>query len=175
MSKLNHTVFVYGTLQKKHCNHHVLHSGQCELVGHGTTVPQYLLFNGGFPKMAAMPRVMSASVSAAISKKLGHVWGEVWRIDDESLMNCDRLEGHPRFYCREKIGIRLDASTRPISAWAYVIVNFPYHDVGSLLTPKDGVLTWNDSVSRRPPEDIQPIDQQGMMMRGRILKREAKR
>lgn len=175
MNKLPHSVFVYGTLQRRHCNHHILHRGQCELVGRGTTVPEFLLFNGGFPKMANKPRTMSHTVAAAMAKKMGHVAGEVWRVDDESLMECDRLEGHPRFYCREKISIKLDASPRPISAWAYVIVNFPYHDVKSLITPHEGVLMWNETISRRPDDNIQPIDRDGMELRGKILKRERKR
>jgi hypothetical protein len=37
---------------------------------------------------------------------LGHVRGEVWAVDDRTLASLDRLEGHPRFYRRERLGCR---------------------------------------------------------------------
>lgn len=173
MSTLSHTVFVYGTLQRDHVNHRVLHRGRCELVGRGVTLPEYLLFNGGFPKMATLPRNISAETLNALSKLTGHVAGEAWRVDDESLMECDRLEGHPHFYQREKISIKLDDSPRPITAWTYIIVEFPFHNMASLLTPKKGVLTWNHAVSRLP--DTADIPMNGPQFRGRILKRESRK
>lgn len=192
MNKLPHTVFVYGTLKKKFPNHRVLHTGKAELVGHGTTVPKFLLVNGGFPKMANMPRVSSERLQK-LTPKLGHVWGEVWRLDDESFMACDRLEGHPRFYCREKVGIKLDGSMRGgLTAWAYVITSLGSFDIDMLMTPKDGILTWDENTRERWPSDawVKELDDnfndfevslvgerkhKEAVLRGRILARERKR
>ena len=144
----SHTVFVYGTLKTDHWNNHVLHHGKATLAGVGQTVPKYLLFDGGFPKMSHLPSHAPADVLAKLTPLLGHVRGEVWRIDDESLMNCDRLEGHPKFYCREKIGVRLDGSAKPLTAWAYIIVGFPRYERNALIVPKNGVLEWD--TDRKP-------------------------
>jgi len=169
-----HNVFVYGTLKKRFPNHHVLHTGKAELVGHGTTTPKFFLFNGGFPRMAQMPQGISAARAAELTPKLGHVWGEVWRVDDTSLMACDRLEGHPRFYCREKIGIKLDGSERRITAWAYVIVGFPHYDARSLLEPKDGVLTWDENTRSNWHDEHWRRDEDKPVLRGRVLARSRK-
>jgi len=176
MNTLNptHNVFVYGTLKKRFPNHPVLHAGKAELVGHGTTTDKFLLFNGSFPKMARMPNV-PANVADLSSVLLGHVWGEVWRVDDVSLMNCDRLEGHPHFYCREKVGIKLDGGDRRTTAWAYIIVDFPGYDVPSLMEPKDGILTWDENTRERWSNAAWRRDDNRPVMRGRVLARERKR
>lgn len=153
MTQQTHTVFVYGTLKTGHWNNHVLHTGKATLVGTGQTVPKYLLFDGGFPKMATMPIHASVDIVAKLTPLLGHVRGEVWRIDDEGLMNCDRLEGHPKFYCRERIGIRLDGGKAVTTAWAYIIATFPYYERNALLVPKDGVLEWD---TERKPATVVP-------------------
>lgn len=175
MSKLPHAVFVYGTLKKRFPNHHVLHTGKSELVGHGTTVPKFLLFNGGFPKMANMPRHASVDVLKQYAEKLGHVWGEVWRVDDETLMNCDRLEGHPRFYCREKVGVKLDGGRAVTSAWAYIIVDFPHYDARALMTPKDDILLWDEHTRQRWSDDAWRRDEDKPVLRGKVLARQRKR
>lgn len=169
MNKLQHAVFVYGTLQTNHVNHYVLHTGEHSFVGNGTTVPQFLLFDGKFPKMAALPR----HAPAAVTELLGHVRGEVWRVDDEGLMACDRLEGHPHFYCREKIGVTLDGSNKTTSAWAYVIVNFPNYDRHALMKPKEGILEWNDSTRHKWSAGFAPVEKP--LLRGRVLARDKKR
>ena len=173
MSNLPHAVFVYGTLQSGHWNNHVLRRGKHQLVGTGYTVPKFLLFDGGFPKMAHMPVHASLDILNKLTPLLGHVRGEVWRLDDESLIECDRLEGHPKFYCREKIGVHLDGSAKPTTAWAYVIANFPHHDRNALMVPKDGRLAWDRS-DRRPAFDA-PLREPEPALRGKVLARERKR
>ena len=84
-------VFVYGTLLWKEPNHRLLASSR--LVRQAKTTPEFELLDlGSFPGM-----VSGGSTS---------VEGEVYEVDQETLRKLDRLEGHPRFYKRQKI--RLD-------------------------------------------------------------------
>lgn len=83
-----HLLFVYGTLKKGYGNHRLIE--KAKLIG--KTVLPFKAMNGfGFP-------VVTFHTEDTPCNKL--LIGEVYEIDDEMLMQCDRLEGHPSFYTR---------------------------------------------------------------------------
>jgi gamma-glutamylcyclotransferase (GGCT)/AIG2-like uncharacterized protein YtfP len=90
-------IFVYGTLRRGFCNHHLLRRG--EFVGTGETVPRLVMHvAGGVP--------FASDAEAAYPLR-----GEVYAVDRVTLAELDRLEDHPNWYVRTPIGVRLDDGT----------------------------------------------------------------
>lgn len=80
-------VFVYGTLRQGQSNHHLL--AQSELLGNHTTPPIYSLYDlGSYP---------------AVIEGHNAIYGEVYRVDDDTLKQLDILEDVPVDYRREQI------------------------------------------------------------------------
>jgi gamma-glutamylcyclotransferase (GGCT)/AIG2-like uncharacterized protein YtfP len=98
MELMEHRVFVYGTLRKGECNHHYL--GKSEMLCVAETAPHYALFNLG-----PYPGLIEGNQ---------RVTGEVYRIDDATLVELDILEEVPIEYRRELI------ETAVGSAWIYL-------------------------------------------------------
>ncbi len=84
---MSHLVFVYGTLRKGESNHHYLQ--HCEMLGIVETNPAYALFDLG-----PYPGLIEGEQS---------VIGEVYRVDDATLVELDILEEIPIEYRREMI------------------------------------------------------------------------
>ncbi len=83
-------VFVYGTLLKGEPNHRLL--ADAALVGAALTEPVFYLVDlGPFP--------------ALVRGGAGAVVGEVYEVDRPTLARLDLLEGHPRFYRRQRIAL----------------------------------------------------------------------
>lgn len=98
-------VFVYGTLRKGECNHHLL--AQSEYLGLYETEPSYQLFDlGDYP---------------GLSEGSHSITGEVYRIDAATLAQLDMLEEVPVEYRRESI------ETPFGTAWIYL-----YQDTSQL-------------------------------------------
>lgn len=123
---MTHHLFVYGTLQRGYGNHRLLEGadylGKAESYGQ-----QYVMWGTGFPFLAENNR--------------GHgVRGEVYKIDDFMLHECDRLEGHPDWYRREKRSFRL-LNNQIVNAWVYLQ---PYDRGMARLfrRPVNGILEW---------------------------------
>ena len=110
-------VFVYGSLKNGKGNHRLLanskYLGRCYIEG-----KQRLLSLGGFPGLVKDD-----------SLPMNRIVGEVYQINDETLQALDWLEGHPRFYKREKV------ATPFKNAWAYYLpaeyLGKGYPDAGS--------------------------------------------
>ena len=85
-------VFVYGTLKQGHGNSGALEGaeflGRCYLEGDYT-----LLDLGWYPGL-----VCTRSEEAS-----GRVYGEVYKVNEETLHVLDMIEGHPSFYERIKV------------------------------------------------------------------------
>ena len=101
---LTTTLFVYGTLRQGQCNHHYF-LDRSKFLGMAKTKKRYALYGHGIP-------VLSRAVS------ISQVTGEVYSIDDATLLNLDRLEGHPDMYKREQAEVVLQDGTE-LSAWIY--------------------------------------------------------
>jgi gamma-glutamylaminecyclotransferase len=98
-----HMVFVYGTLRKGLWNHSLL--GTSKFIGMAKTKERYALYSNGVPFL---------SRAGSISQ----VTGEVYSVDGTTLLNLDRLEGHPDAYKREQAEVILQDGTE-IIAWIY--------------------------------------------------------
>ena len=84
-----HTLFVYGTLKRGYGNHP--------------------LIAGALPLGEdAVPGVLYAQGAPIAVRAEGEGWveGELYDVTPEQLAECDRLEGHPRAYRRERVTTR---------------------------------------------------------------------
>jgi gamma-glutamylaminecyclotransferase len=102
-STRTYLVFVYGTLRKGQGNHYLFKSSK--FIGNAKTKLSYALYVNWVPFLSR-----TASVS--------QVTGEVYSIDDATLLNLDRLEGHPDAYKRDQAEVVLEDGTELI-AWIY--------------------------------------------------------
>jgi len=83
-------IFVYGSLRKGLGNHYLLANARFD--GEARTTPGFHLYDlGAFPGM----------IATALGR--AGVVGEIYLVDDGTLARLDRLEGHPRWYCRTPI------------------------------------------------------------------------
>lgn len=80
-------IFVYGTLKRGFGNHRLL--ATATFVGEATTLPHYTM------EAYRCPRVSKGGTTS--------IHGEVYEVDQRTLQNLDRLEGHPTLYCRTTI------------------------------------------------------------------------
>ncbi len=99
-----HLVFVYGTLRKGQCNHRYF-LNRSKFLGMAKTKKRYALYGDAIP-------VLSRAGS------ISQVTGEVYSVDDATLLNLDRLEGHPDAYMREQAEMVLENGTE-LLAWIY--------------------------------------------------------
>jgi gamma-glutamylaminecyclotransferase len=99
-------VFVYGTLKRGHGNYRVMQEARGRFIGEGR-LEGALLFNlGPFPGV----KLIEGGISS--------VRGEVFEVPPEGLRRLDRLEGHPTFYRRQEVEVRLSDGTST-TAWVY--------------------------------------------------------
>lgn len=97
-------VFVYGSLKKGQGNHPLLAHG--EFLGRDTITGQYTMVSfGGFPAVCHDSSVVADQVV-----------GEVYEVDQDTFLTLDALEGHPRWYKREK----LTTDHLKVRAWIYL-------------------------------------------------------
>lgn len=101
-------VFVYGTLKEGHYNHILLSEGK------GTRFLGRCYIEGSYRMvdMGSFPGVLQVTPDALDPCR---IYGEVYRVDEETLYALDMLEGHPSFYRREKV------ETPWKKAWMYFL------------------------------------------------------
>jgi gamma-glutamylaminecyclotransferase len=99
-----HLVFVYGTLRKGQCNHRYF-LDLSKFLGMAKTKKHYALYSDTVPFLS-------------LTRTVSQVTGEVYAVDDVTLLNLDRLEGHPDAYKREQAQVILQDGAE-ISAWIY--------------------------------------------------------
>ena len=102
-------IAVYGTLKSGYWNHWYI--SRSRLVGTGWTKDKYGLYVQGIPYVVKEEEVSQVSV-------------EVYEVDEATLRNVDRLEGHPHGYRREPVDIELD-NGEDILAELYFFPNAP--------------------------------------------------
>jgi len=98
-----HQVFVYGSLKRGFHNHGLLSKSTFLSEGASCGLEMYSL--GSFP---------------AVTHGKGSVVGEIWEVDDDTLADLDRLEGHPNFYRREVMDIWCDNMNGNLPCYVYV-------------------------------------------------------
>jgi gamma-glutamylaminecyclotransferase len=96
-------VFVYGTLRKGHCNHHLLKDASCYGVGKTETCYAMYLKNG-------YPYITSSEARYPIA-------GELYSVDEDTLRALDKFEGHPRYYERRQTPVIV--GEKRYNAWVY--------------------------------------------------------
>lgn len=91
---------VYGTLRKGFSNHRYLEGAK--YIGTGKTVEKFVLQQHGIPyvsrKKVGLPPWKGTNVTIEVYEVTSP-----WQLD-----NIDGLEGHPRWYCREPIEIKME-------------------------------------------------------------------
>lgn len=133
-----HAIFVYGTLKSGHGNNALIEKYGGKFIAPAQTALKFLL-NDGFPFVWEIPM----RTFAHYQDHAGNVIGEVYRVSDEGLEACDRLEGHPRFYCRTTIGVQLRQVPKPIYLTAGIYLSqYAIPNLESLQKPRDGFLEW---------------------------------
>lgn len=98
-----HLVFVYGTLRQNHSNHHLMRDAY--FYGIGRTCDKYTMYI-----KAGYPFVTSIEASYPIT-------GELYAVDDDTLVVLDKIEGHPRYYTRRAITVNVEGVE--YDAWMY--------------------------------------------------------
>ena len=96
-------IFVYGTLRKGHCNHHLLKDAHC--YGVGSSEASYAMYlKNGYPYITS-------------SEARYPIVGELYSVDDDTLAQLDKFEGHPRYYERREIPVIMREER--YDAWMY--------------------------------------------------------
>lgn len=101
----NNVVAVYGTLKRGHGNHKA-YLEDSKYIGKGVTKDKYPLIISGLPYLIEK------------KGKGHHVEVEVYKVDDDTLRRLDALEGHPNWYERKQITIRMSNGAEA-TAWIY--------------------------------------------------------
>ena len=104
--EIMHKVFVYGTLMTGFENH--LYMSKSRLLGKGTTIKKFFMTARFIPFVSEMEHENS-----------NYILGEVYEVDSQSLNAIDRLEGHPDFYERKEVDVRLDDGST-MKCWMYI-------------------------------------------------------
>jgi len=108
------SVFVYGTLKKGYGNHYILQNSK--FCGNAVTIEKYLFLELGIPFLTKNQK----------HKKRTYVFGEVYNVNNEILTNLDDLEGHPTFYKREPIWVKIHNKYKYV--FTYFISNDYYNE-----------------------------------------------
>lgn len=104
---MNQLVFVYGSLKKGYGNHPILGNSEC--LGGAVTKLQFQMHSfGGFP---------------ALVKGDKSYQGEVYLVDEATMVRLDRLEGYPHFYTRQQYEVYMPDSNTEVDAWIYTLAN----------------------------------------------------
>ena len=117
-------VFVYGTLMSNYWNNRLLKQRGSTLVARGQTTNSFVMLASG---SQGIPFVVDTepNPSRFWLENCTSIKGEVWEVNAETLFDLDRLEGHPRWYKREQIDIKITEKMSDDSdvctAWCYLM------------------------------------------------------
>ncbi len=105
MESTHEYVFVYGTLRRGEPNSRLLNSSK--YITKTQTVDYCLMSGNGIPFVCKKPDDYKGNCAAPVV-------GEVFKVTRRVLNALDRLEGHPTWYCREKVMTECG-----VEAWIY--------------------------------------------------------
>lgn len=123
----NQLVAVYGTLKQGFGNHRLLKDAT--FIGEGKTKDKYRLCVSGLPYMIKGEH--SAGKNAVV---------ELYDCNPLEMYNLDILEGHPRFYKREKIDVLVNEKV--YNAWVYFVPNNSHYNNGEYVESYDGYSSY---------------------------------
>lgn len=117
-------LFVYGTLMNNYKNNYILtNSNKSIFKGCTKTMDKYSMFvmgnADGYNNGKGVPFV-NKSISTS------HIYGEVWEINNDTLIEIDKLEGHPGWYTRENIDVIIDNNIINV----YIYINNNVDNIG---------------------------------------------
>ena len=96
MNSASILLFVYGTLKTGGRYHCLLENGNVRFRGKAVTREKFIMYErDGIPYVSR-------------KRSLSRIEGEVYEVDEETLICLDDLEGHPRWYKREEVDVELD-------------------------------------------------------------------
>jgi gamma-glutamylcyclotransferase (GGCT)/AIG2-like uncharacterized protein YtfP len=116
-------VFVYGSLRKGFGNHGLLANSL--FIEEATTKPTYSMLHLG-----SFPGLIPGNTA---------IQGEVYDVDDTTLVDLDRLEGYPHLYGKELASVELPWGTE--TALVYVLSEETANSMGSRDIVESG--DWN--------------------------------
>ena len=96
-------MFVYGTLRTGFHNNGWLEDS--ELLDVGRTMEEYAMYANGIPYVSK-------------KEKVSRIYGELYEVSRKTLLSIDMLEGHPKFYKREKIFVET-LQGNIVKCWMY--------------------------------------------------------
>jgi gamma-glutamylaminecyclotransferase len=107
-------VFVYGTILSGMRNNHRVKG--CKLIGKAETTKQFYMtsLNSCCYPMVSYNQIHSTQNPTTIK-------GEVYEINHETLQDLDYLEGHPNFYTRQSIEVKIEDGDT-MNAFCYIIL-----------------------------------------------------
>lgn len=114
-------VFVYDMLRRECGNNFLLEDSR--FIGEAVTAEPYAMY------VTLIPYVVR-------DQAVGRIVGEVYEVDDTTLHDLDRVEGHPYWYSRSMAPVILQGGER-VNAWVYFCPEGP----GELLHSGD-YLAW---------------------------------
>lgn len=153
---MTHPVFVYGSLKTGFYNHSILMDGNPTLIGPAITLRPFLMEAGAWFPFLIDPTALRRK--AWLAGLTGRVVGELYHVDDDTMDRLDDLEGHPDFYRREPVDVRV--STGGVfytdTAWIYLLQG-DLNPLARYVMPNGGgVLEWTADMIR----DLAPADQE---------------
>lgn len=106
-------LFVYGTLKRNRSNNRLLQNSR--FLGSAVTVKTYPMLSAwGIP-----------AIYDTRDKQAKRIEGDLYDVPNSILENyIDRLEGHPTWYCRKHIGVRVNEKS--FNAWCYFLPEKEY-------------------------------------------------
>lgn len=120
-----HYVMVYGTLKRGGGLHQALQTA--DFVQESLLSGYKLLNLGGCPGLVA-------------GTNDEHVVGEIYKVDEDTLQDLDRIEGHPVMYTRTEILLPIDLGERGSFTCLYVYIYNTLEEDNSWYTPYDITL-----------------------------------
>ncbi len=134
MSKLE-LLAVYGTLKRGCGNHKYL--SDSKFVGTGVTLEKFVLV------VSVIPYCIPIDSAGEMRKYASPIHVEVYEVSAEKLERIDELEGHPFWYKRKKVDVKLE-NGKIVKTWFYI---YPNRIQGKIISNGEGIASYDCKMS----------------------------